>query len=154
MPRVSGVSGRRLTRMSVRARNASSSFPVKTRKPSTRLGLRLQPATSNPMIASLRAASLLAQMHETMQHDVLAHAVREVVLHDAHDRNVRQIRIAHQMVDAGAKGEDDVEVRKPGQSPGLRTPGRDVAHAAAIARLAEQDGLALREEAAETLDPR
>ena len=35
--------------------------------------------------------ALVAQMHEAMQDDVLAHALGQVVLRDAHDRHVGRL---------------------------------------------------------------
>ena len=56
---------------------------------------------------------------EAMQHDVLAHAVRQVGVDDAHDRHVGQLRVADEMVDAGAEREQHLR----GSASAARLPG-------------------------------
>ena len=59
-------------------------------------------------------AALPAMMHQHVERDVFGHPHREVGIDDAHERDLRQLPIAHQMIDAGAEREDRLEMR---QSP-------------------------------------
>ena len=70
--------------------------------------------------------ALAAQMHQAVQHDVLAHAVRQVVIDDAHHRHGRQLRVAHEMVDPGAEREQHLQVRQGREASRRVLPGGDV----------------------------
>ena len=99
-------------------------------------------------------AALIAQVHEAVQHHVLAHAMGEIVLRHAHDRHVRQIGIAHQMIDAGAEREERLEIGQAGEAAGLRTPGRHVADGGSVEILAQHDDVAVGQSAAGSARPR
>ena len=98
-------------------------------------------------------AALIAQVHEAVQHHVLAHAMGEIVLRHAHDRHIRQIGIAHQMIDAGAEREERFEIGQAGEASRLRTPGRHIADGGSVEILAQHDDVAIGQVPPEALDP-
>ena len=97
--------------------------------------------------------ALAAQMHQAVQHHVLAHAVRQVVVDDAHHRHGRQLRVAHEMVDPGAEREQHLQVRQGREAPRRVLPGGDVPDFGRVERLAQGDDGAFRHQAPEALDP-
>ena len=73
-------------------------------------------------------------MHQHMQHDIFGHAAGEIADRDANQRHLRQARIRHQRVDAGAEIEDHAQVRKRRELARRRLPDRGVVDLGGIER--------------------
>jgi hypothetical protein len=61
------------------------------------------------------------------------HAPGQILVDEAHHRNVRQRGVLEQVVDAGADRHDQLQVRQLGQFARWRPPGQRVADTAAVA---------------------
>ncbi len=106
------------------------------------------------MRALLRVvAALLAQVHQAVQDDIFAHAVGEVVVDDTRDRHVRQVGIAHQVVDAGAEGEDRLQVRQAAKGAGRVLPGHGIGNRRGVVGIAEAHDAPAGQQPLQPLDP-
>ena len=91
---------------------------------------------------------LLAEMHEALHHHPFAHPGRQAAVGEANDRDVGQARQVHEAVDAGAAGEDDLEIGGAAEKIRVRLPEQRIVDAGQIAILVhgigEVDAAAIR----------
>jgi hypothetical protein len=108
-----------------------------------------------PLPLLLRApvgGHVTVQVEHGVRH-VLHHPLHDAGFHHAHHRQVRRQRGEVELVDAGAGGEQQLQVRKLRPQVGRRHPGGKVARFVRVADLGPEPEVDLRRVAAEDLGP-
>jgi hypothetical protein len=73
-------------------------------------------------------------MHQHVEHDIFRHPAGEIADRNANQRHLRQARIGHQRVDAGAQVENHAKVSKRRKLALLRLPDGGVMNVGGIER--------------------
>jgi len=62
-------------------------------------------------------------VQEHLQGYPFGHAHGQVRIDDAQHRHIGQVRVAHQVIDAGAEGKNRLQIRTAGKQTGFGLPG-------------------------------
>ena len=97
--------------------------------------------------------ALLAMMQQHMQQHPFAHAHRQVGIDHARDRNVWQVGIGEDEIDAGAEREHGFQIRQVLQRAEAMFPRRDIFDLLAAKVVRGRDDALFRQQAAEAVEP-
>ena len=99
----------------------------------------------DPAFLACAIIEVLAMQPQHLKDDVLAHRIRHVWIDETDDRYAaRQVGVDEDMVDPGAEGEDQLQVRQGRQQSGLGAPNQSVIDFRRIADLGPYPHLELR----------
>ncbi len=89
----------------------------------------------------MKAAAVVVQH---LPDHIFGHALRQIRIDDAHDRDIGKRRISHQRIDTGAEIDDRLQVRQFRQRARLRLPDRGISDGVRVIRLVGMDDVQSR----------